>query len=105
MIPVWEANPAVDGYDASAGKIPNSFFQSQSAQLRRSLRPERGNLVAKYDTSSVNTRKPLRRQFGTFYDHKKGRNSYSPAGGRVDKASRARAALWRISGLGSWAAR
>ena len=42
------------------------------------LRPERGNWVANYDASPSVCKNPLRRQFATFYDHKKVGNTYPP---------------------------
>jgi len=45
------------------------------------IRPQRGNLAAKYGASSANCPKPLRRQIGSLYDQKKIGNNYdrSPA--------------------------
>jgi hypothetical protein len=39
------------------------------------LRPVRGNLATKHDRSPAQLEKTLRRQFGSFYDQKKIRNS------------------------------
>ena len=39
------------------------------------LRPERGYLSARYDTTAAKTRKALRPEFGRLYDEKKVRNS------------------------------
>jgi hypothetical protein len=39
------------------------------------LRPVRGNLDTKHDRSPAQLEKTLRRQFGSFYDQKKIRNT------------------------------
>jgi hypothetical protein len=48
----------------------NSFAETQTDPATSSIRPERGNLAAKYDPNAANLQKTLRRQFGIFYDVK-----------------------------------
>ena len=47
------------------------------------LRPEHGNWVANYDASPSDCQKPLRSQFGRFYDQKKVGNNYFVGKGRA----------------------
>ena len=99
---VWENGATAAAYDGSAGTQPpptrgTMSVRQSKADLRRTtpiwessqaltkktlhlsnpvatLRPERGNAVAKHDGSAGQIRKPLRPQFRTNYDDKKGRN-------------------------------
>src|SRR5229473_3434810 len=102
--PVWENGAAAAAYDGSAGTQPpptrsTMAVRESKPDLRRTtpiwessqtptkklsicptpvatLRPERGNVVAKHDGSAGKIRKPLRPQFRTNYDDKKGRNTW-----------------------------
>ena len=60
----------IRAYDASAVNFQPVKIQKRINAVA-TLRPERGNLVAKYDGSMAGTPKSLRRQFGKKYDGKK----------------------------------
>jgi hypothetical protein len=64
----------MNSYDDSVGKNQLAFEDRHLTNPITTLRPERGSLVANYDASVGQILKPLRRQFWTNYDHKKGRN-------------------------------
>jgi hypothetical protein len=63
--------------------------------LSSQIRPQRGNWAAKYDHTSANHQKRLRRQIGSLYDQKKVGNTYGII----------RRVRGRLDGVRSWLCR